>query len=66
MLPMNVSLAEVIRRRPVPKQEYWPAYLEKAFAKRLHGTYHALTGGNSTLALTALTGGICIKTKIKP
>ena len=65
MLPMNVSLGESIQWGAKDKWEFWPAYLEKAFTKRQHGTYAAMEGGNSTLALTALTGGICIKTHIE-
>ncbi|XP_060558331.1 calpain-2 catalytic subunit-like [Ruditapes philippinarum] len=38
------------------KQEMWPAFLEKAFA-RFHGNYNAVYGGQSSDAFLALTGG---------
>ena len=68
MLPLNVSVTEdILNSKPMGRpQEFWTAYVEKAFVKRQHGTYDAIDGGNCTLGLMALTGGICISTNIEP
>lgn len=45
--------------------EFWPALLEKAYAK-LYGSYSAIDGGTSTEAMVDFSGGVIERIKLKP
>ncbi|KAF6041126.1 hypothetical protein EB796_000562 [Bugula neritina] len=46
------------------REEFWVAFLEKAYAK-LHGSYEAIEGGQTMDALVDLTGGLAERCEIK-
>ena len=52
------------RALPSTTGEWWVPLCEKAYAK-FSGSYHRIIGGNTSWALTELTGGISVEIKVE-
>ena len=57
------KLPMIQRALPSHTGEWWVPLCEKAYAK-FSGSYHRIIGGNTSWALTELTGGISVEIKV--